>query len=257
MAGARSMREDAEQVLGVEHADDVIDGVGVDGNARLAALDDDLHGVVEGGVGLDGDHVDARHHDLADGGVGELEDVVDHLALVFFEHALLLADLDQQAQLVFGDERAALDRGAAEQAHDAVGDEHQHAHQRAEHATEHLDGADEDAGAAFGRLHRPGFGGDLAEDQHDQREDDRRNDARRSPPKMLMAMMVATVEAVMTATLLVTRMAERKRSGFSIRRRMRWAGASPSSASLRMRRRLTEVSAVSAAAEKPARTQRR
>ena len=50
--------------------------------------------------------VGARHHHLADDGVAELEDRVDHLALAVLDHAALLGQVDQLAQLDLGGERA-------------------------------------------------------------------------------------------------------------------------------------------------------
>ena len=44
--------------------------------------------------------VDARHHDLVDAPVAELDDRADHLLLLGLEDALLAAALDDQAQLL-------------------------------------------------------------------------------------------------------------------------------------------------------------
>ncbi len=107
---------------------------------------------------------DARHHDLAHLGIGQLEDVVDHLALVFFEHALLFANLDQQAQLLLSDERAATHRLAAKDAHDAGGDEGEHGDHRAQDDGEQLDRPDEEARPALRRLYRRRLRCDLAKD---------------------------------------------------------------------------------------------
>ena len=113
----------------------------VDGDARLPSLDDEVHGLLDGGVALDGHHVDARHHDLPHRRIRQLEDIVDHLALFFFEHPFLLTDLHQQAKLFLGDERAAKHGLAAYEAHEAVGNEGQSGDERSEHAADALDGS--------------------------------------------------------------------------------------------------------------------
>ncbi len=46
---------------------------------------------------LDGDDIDARHHHLANGLVGHLQDAVDHLLLAVLDDALLLAELRASA----------------------------------------------------------------------------------------------------------------------------------------------------------------
>ena len=57
-------------------------------------------------VAVDGDHVGARHHDLARDGVAELEDRVDHLALAGLDQRALARQVDQVAQLGLALERA-------------------------------------------------------------------------------------------------------------------------------------------------------
>ena len=54
-------------------------------------------------LGGQGDHRDARDHDLVDALVAELDDRVDHLLLLGLEDALLAAALDDQAELLGAD----------------------------------------------------------------------------------------------------------------------------------------------------------
>ena len=81
------------------------------------------------GALLDRHHVGARHHHLADEGVAELEDRVDHLALHRLDHLGLAGEVDQVAQLVLGRERAVPE--AAARGHD-VADQDEQAGDRAQ-----------------------------------------------------------------------------------------------------------------------------
>ena len=63
-----------------------------------------------------GDHRDARDHDLVDALVAELDDRVDHLLLLGLEDALLAALLDDQAQLLGADPLVGRDVGAEQPA---------------------------------------------------------------------------------------------------------------------------------------------
>ena len=95
----------AQHVFGVHDADDVVDGVLEDGDARVAVLDDQLDGVADRARRGRGDDVEPRDHDLAHRLVGHLEDAVDHLPLLLLDHAFLFADVDEHLQLLFRDER--------------------------------------------------------------------------------------------------------------------------------------------------------
>src|SRR5699024_7194770 len=67
-------------VLDVEHPAQVVHAVPDHGDARESGADEQAHRLVGGGVGSDGDHVGARHHQLAHHGIAELEDALDHAA---------------------------------------------------------------------------------------------------------------------------------------------------------------------------------
>ena len=94
-----------DEVLQEHEADDVVGGVVVGGQARLARRDRGRDRFVDGRVGLDRDHVGTRHHHLAHDGVAELEDRVDELALFGLDRRLLRGDVGHREDLVLGDER--------------------------------------------------------------------------------------------------------------------------------------------------------
>ena len=79
---------------------------------------------------LDVDDVVARHHHLAHGGVAELEDGVDHLALAGLDERRGLGQVDQLAQLGLGGERALAEAAARGE---RVAEQDQQPRQRAQH----------------------------------------------------------------------------------------------------------------------------
>ena len=80
--------EEGEEVLGVENADDVVEGAFVDGDAGEAFLEDFVAEVEDGRVHFDGDDFGARGHDLADLEIAEADDAFDHFLLVFVDGPL-------------------------------------------------------------------------------------------------------------------------------------------------------------------------
>ncbi len=78
-----------QQVLGVEDADDVVEVLLEDRQARMAGPHDHVEHLLEGIVDIHRADADARHHHLVDALLGELDDPVDHLLLVFLDPALL------------------------------------------------------------------------------------------------------------------------------------------------------------------------
>ena len=105
---------------------------------REAAAQEQRHRLAQGLGALDVDDVGARHHHLAHGGVAELEDRVDHLALVGLDQARGLGEVDHLAQLGLGGERAL---GEALAGRERVADQDQQPRQRAEHPAEAEHGA--------------------------------------------------------------------------------------------------------------------
>ena len=80
-------------------------------------------------VALDGHHVGAGHHDLADDGVAELDDRLDELALLVLDHLVLGGRVGDAEQLLLRHERALLQALAGQehvgQADERPGDEPQ------------------------------------------------------------------------------------------------------------------------------------
>lgn len=93
------VRQRLDHVFDVGDADDVVHVIVVDGDPREAALVHDGEDVAERRRVLHGDHVDARHHDLAGDRAGEVEHVMYHRLLVV---AQLIGVMDDVLQLVLG-----------------------------------------------------------------------------------------------------------------------------------------------------------
>ncbi len=77
----RMAGEDGERVLDVDHAGDGIERPAIDGQARMAGLDEELDQRVEAGAFLDGDDVATQHRHVAHRAVAEIEQVLEHDAL--------------------------------------------------------------------------------------------------------------------------------------------------------------------------------
>ncbi len=86
-------------------------------------------------VAFDPDHLGSRHHHLAGRGVAELEDRLDHPALVGGDDAALLGQVDDFAQLDLGRERP-VSQAAARR--DRVTKQHQHSGNRLQQHRDHL-----------------------------------------------------------------------------------------------------------------------
>ena len=104
--GVAVVEDPLRDVLEVGDADDVVEVVADHGDAGEAAAQRERQQLPQRLVPLDEHHVGARHHHLADQGVAELEDRVDHPALGRLDHPRLLRQVDQLAQLGLGRERA-------------------------------------------------------------------------------------------------------------------------------------------------------
>src|SRR3546814_20135039 len=70
-----------------------------------------LHHVTDPPAGLDGDHVEPGHHDLADDGVAELDDGLDEGLLVLLDGLGLHSHLGEGAPLLLGDDRTSVVSG--------------------------------------------------------------------------------------------------------------------------------------------------
>ena len=160
----QSVAQKLEQVLGVDHARDVVDAGVKDRDARVAAFDDAVEHVAHGRLVRGGDDVDARHHDLAHGLLAELDDAGDHLAFALLQVGV---PLDKVAQAI-------LRVGWC----DSVLDAHQPPYQlvervqRQQHEEEdshhELDGANKRQGNPFGSRHGDDAAEELGEQQDQQ-----------------------------------------------------------------------------------------
>ena len=92
------------QVLaGLQDADDVVDGIAVNGDAGILLPADHVEDLLGGAVDVEGGHIDAGREDVLHGGLAEVEGRLDQLALVGLEAALLLHGIDDVMELFFGD----------------------------------------------------------------------------------------------------------------------------------------------------------
>ena len=105
----------ARDVLEVDDAEDVVDVLADDRDAAEAAAQRQRHRLAQRPPALDDDHLGARHHDLAHDRVAELEDRVDHVALVVLDEPALLGEVDEVAQLRLGRERPVAEAAARRQ----------------------------------------------------------------------------------------------------------------------------------------------
>src|SRR5437762_2350681 len=160
----------AQQVLGVEHADDVIQVALVDGDPGMAMLGHEIDGFLDRLVDFDRHQVGARDHDLANPHVAHFEDAMDHLALFFFEDTLFFADGDQHLEFFFGDERASYLRLGTHHAKNEPGHRGENEHERSHHERRQGDQPRHTQRDFFGALKGQGLGCDLARNQYDQRQ---------------------------------------------------------------------------------------
>ena len=86
---------DLKHVLGVDDADDIVDGVAVDGDARERALTQEFDQLLDGGVDRDGQHVRAGLHGLAHGLAAEFDNRLNEGTVAGLDDAFLLASFDQ------------------------------------------------------------------------------------------------------------------------------------------------------------------
>ena len=93
--------ERAQQVGHVQHADDVVEVVAVDRQARVTARARSRDQLAERRLGGDGDELGARNHHLTRGQIREPEHAVEHLFFLLLEHAGFLARGHQHLQLFF------------------------------------------------------------------------------------------------------------------------------------------------------------
>ena len=99
---ARVVFVQLEHVAHVDEADDLIDGLLVDRDARELFVDDELAKLFERGVGGDRDDIGPRGHHLADHLIAELHHALDQLAVLFFDQAFFGAGGDERFDIFGG-----------------------------------------------------------------------------------------------------------------------------------------------------------
>lgn len=135
-----ALERGVEEVLGVEHAAEVIEVLAADGEDVLRVFADDAQIVAQGVGQVEPEHLGARRHQGVGRLVAHVEDAVDHGLLGFLEGTVLGALLDEVFDLVLGD--GVLDvRVDAEQQEDAIGRAGQEADEGAREAGELCDDA--------------------------------------------------------------------------------------------------------------------
>ncbi len=171
--GRRSGHQVGKQVLGVEDADDVVEVLLVDRDARVPGLHDHAEHLVDRVAHLDRLDPDARHHHLVHLGLGQLDDPVDHLLLVLFDASLLAPRLDEHLQLL-GRQVAGLGPILAPQgAHQDVRDGRYEPHNRAQRTIEPADRARHEEGEAVREGERQRLRHQLADDDRRQCDEQR------------------------------------------------------------------------------------
>ena len=88
-----------QQVAQVQDADDVLGRLPVDREPRVRRVEHLAQALLRRHVRGDDDHLGPRHHHVGRLLVGEVEDLVEHLLLLFLELALDRRALEQQLQL--------------------------------------------------------------------------------------------------------------------------------------------------------------
>lgn len=89
----------------------------------MGVLGEDAVEVADGGSLLQPDHLRPGHHHLVHLALAETEDPLQEIAFLLAEGAFGGADVDEHAQLAFGDGEAARLPGQAEEAREGVGSE--------------------------------------------------------------------------------------------------------------------------------------
>ncbi|GMA20065.1 hypothetical protein GCM10025862_20860 [Arsenicicoccus piscis] len=166
------VQQPARDVLEVEQPHDVVVVLADDRDPGEAGAQEQRHPLAQRLVLVERDHVGARHHHLARQRVTELEDRVDHLALVVLDDVALLGHVHEIPQLGLGLERpvdiplAGGERVA--EGHEQPGDRSEDAAQP-HHAGRHQQAHGLGVLHAEGARRHPDQG--ERDDQHDRRAD--------------------------------------------------------------------------------------
>ena len=164
----------AQQILGVDHADDVFRIVAVERQAGVRGFERLAQDVGGGLVGVD--HLDPRavEHHLLDRTVREVERAQDAVAVLLLDHAFGMAELQGTGDLLAHGEDVAVGIGAHPE--DVKHAAHEVAHRRhdgREDQNHELDRAGDEGRGGFGVGDGVGLGQHLREDQHQKRHHQR------------------------------------------------------------------------------------
>ncbi len=132
---------ETNQVLHEHHAGDVVEILGVDGDAGILLLAKQRAEIVERGVGPNRHHVRPRRHHFADERVAEIDDRLEQLAPIALDQALVV----DRVRLLRGNPRIGGSRGIVDRRIGALapalrGDElHQRSGQRVEESGDDIE----------------------------------------------------------------------------------------------------------------------
>ena len=101
-ARARLIVGDLQKVVGEGEAGDVVERAGVNGDARVVVLAQNLEKALQRDGFRDGEDFRARSHDLANQLVAELDGGAHQIAVALLEDALFLAGLDERFDIGCG-----------------------------------------------------------------------------------------------------------------------------------------------------------
>jgi len=174
--------ESLEEVFGVEHPDDGVDGLFIHGIAGMAVLQDEIDGFLEVVLNAEADHFGAGRHNLIDSSVAEIEDGFNHVPLLLIDGAFFFLPFDEREDFLlpfldaffFG-----ITEGDSGEPPDNIFDTVHEMGQRVEEGVGQADGqiaADKHGSAAvFG----PGLRDSHGEEQEKDGRDDKRFDERK------------------------------------------------------------------------------
>ena len=113
-------RDTLQHILGIDDSNDVIDVVLIDRDSGEALLNCQIDDIGDGSGIFHSSHIGAVGHDILRGDIVKLKDVANHVGLVLFNRAFLVADINHHANLLFGDLFRLVLRIDVEQSEDAV-----------------------------------------------------------------------------------------------------------------------------------------
>jgi hypothetical protein len=245
----------AQEVLGVQHADDVLRLAAVERQARVVGVEAEPQDLARGQVGVD--HLDAGavEHDLLDRALMQVERAQKPVAVFLLHHALGMADGQRAHDLLMHREDvcAGLDPHAEQAQHPAHDDAARRHHRAPAPRSPTPTGRAARAAVLLGVVDGVGLGQHLGEDEHQHRHHQRRHghaalaqkrgEERRGQRRGEdVGQVVAQKDAADQAFIVLLQLSARTAP---------FAPASPRSAMLRSLPREAAVSAVSEPEKKP------